>query len=119
MSIYPTLTDLCGIPTPGTSRAEHPAPPRRPEPPGTGPRYDLSLQEPRRPRPRAGVTFATRTATRSSTTSVRPLRVDQPARDPKHAARKAELAKHLPSTDLADIGPAARVQAKAAAKKKK
>jgi arylsulfatase A-like enzyme len=120
MTIYPTLTDLCGLPTP--SHVE-------------GRSIRTLLQDPKAGWDQPAVTtfnFKNHAVRTEGWRYIRYANGDEElydetadpyewinlAKDPSYAARKAELAKLLPSKDQPDIGPANPAQAatKAAAK---
>jgi arylsulfatase A-like enzyme len=119
MSIYPTLTDLCGIPTP--SHVE-------------GPSIRALLQDPSAAWDKPALTtyFRKNHAVRSEgwryiryengneelyDETADPYEWTNLAASPAQAARKAEMGRFLPTTDHADIGPAPAAAIKAAAKK--
>jgi arylsulfatase A-like enzyme len=119
MSIYPTLTDLCGLPTP--SHVE-------------GVSIRALLRDPTAAWDRPALTTYRRKnhAVRSEgwryiryengdeelyDEAADPYEWKNRAADPVQAERKAELARHLPKSDHADIGPAPAAAGKAAAKK--
>lgn len=119
MSIYPTLADLCGLPTPGHVE---------------GVSIRALLQDPAAAWDRPALTTYNwkNHAVRSEgwryiryrngdeelyDEAADPYEWKNLAADPAQAARKAELARHLPRSDHADIGPARAVAGKAAARK--
>jgi arylsulfatase A-like enzyme len=119
MSIYPTLTDLCGIPTP--SHVE-------------GPSIRALLQDPAGvwDKPALTTYYRKNHAVRSEgwryiryengneelyDEAADPYEWTNLAASPAQAARKAEMGRFLPTADHADIGPAPGAATKAAAKK--
>ncbi|WP_435015923.1 sulfatase [Tundrisphaera sp. TA3] len=118
MSIYPTLTDLCGIPTP--KHVE-------------GPSIKALLQDPRAAWDRPAVTtynFKNHAVRNEGWRYIRyangeeelydeaadPYEWKNLAGDPAQAARKAEMARHMPTVNHEDIGDAPRPAGKAAGK---
>jgi arylsulfatase A-like enzyme len=106
MSIYPTLTDLCGIPTPGHNE---------------GVSIRTLLANPSAPWDQAGVTtyrYKNHTARTADWRYIRYANGDEELYDetkdpnewtnlatkPEFAAKKAELAKFLPKKDVPDPG---------------
>ncbi|MBM3875707.1 MAG: sulfatase [Verrucomicrobia bacterium] len=120
MSIYPTLTDLCGIPTP--KHVE-------------GPSLRALLADPKAAWDRPGITtfrYMNHGIRTEGWRYIRyadggeelydetkdPLEWTNLAQQPEFAGKKAELAQHLPKDNKADIGPAAG-KGEGEAKKKK
>ena len=118
MSIYPTLTDLCGIPTP--KHVE-------------GPSIKVLLQDPAAAWDRPALTtyrYKNHAVRSEGWRYIRyengdeelydeaadPYEWKNLAKDPAHAARKAELAKAMPTVNHADVGSGAADAAKAAKK---